>query len=281
MQKIRIITDSASDLMKGSLENVQVLPMTIRFGEQEYRDNVDLSTGEFYKKLSESSELPTTSLISPAVFEEAYRAAVQKGEKVVVITISGKLSGTYQSAVLAAQEFEGEVFVVDSKTVAVGEQVQVRYAKSLADSGVTAEEIARILEQKRDQVHVLAVIDTLKYLQMGGRISKASAFVGGALSVKPVVTTKDGEVVILGKARGSKNGNNFLMREIESTAGIDFEKPICLGFTGQSDELLSSYIEDSRELWQEHVEPFTISHIGPTIGVHIGPGAIAVAFYSK
>ncbi len=281
MEKIRIITDSGSDLPQNYNEKVTVLPMSIRFGEDEYRDGIDITTVQFYEKLIESDELPTTSLISPGMFEEAFKSAVDNGEKVVVITIAGKLSGTYQSALLAAGDFSDKVFVVDSKNVATAEQILVLRGLQLIEQGLSAKEVAEKLGEEREKIHIVALLDTLEYLKKGGRISSTVAFVGGALSIKPVVTCKDGEVSMIGKARGSKNGNNFLVKEIESTAGIDFSKPLRLGYTGLTDALLKKYIEDSSELWKGHTESIVVSNIGSTIGTHIGPGAIAVAFFAK
>ncbi len=279
MQKIRIITDSGSDISQSFHEDIRVLPMTIRFGEEEFLDGVNISTQQFYEKLIENNELPTTSLISPGDFEDAYLEALSKQEKVLVVTISGKLSGTYQSALLAAQGFPGDVFVVDSKNVAIGEQILVLRALSLIEQGFSVEKVAAKLESEREKIHIIALLDTLEYLQKGGRISRSAAFFGGALSVKPVVSVKDGEVALIGKARGSRNGNNFLIKEIESTNGVDFSKPIRLGYTGLSEATLRKYIEDSEALWAGHGDSIVISPIGSTIGTHIGPGAIAVAFF--
>lgn len=281
MEKIRIITDSGSDLLQNALPGITVLPMAVRFGSTEYRDGINLSPAEFYEKLTESDTLPQTSLISPAVFADAFGEAVAQGETVVAVTISGALSGTYQSAVLAAEEFPGKVFVVDSRLVAAGEQALVLRARQLADSGCSAAEAAAKLEAEKGDIHILALLDTLEYLQKGGRISKGVAFVGGMLSIKPVVSMRDGEVALIGKARGSRNGNNYLMQEIAKTSGLDFSRPLCLGYTGTEDSLLQKYIADSRALWEGHEDALRISHIGPTIGTHVGPGAIAVAFFTK
>ena len=143
-----------------------------------------------------------------------------------------------------------------------------------------AEEIAQVLTQQREKVCVVALLDTLEYLKKGGRISKTVAFVGGALAIKPVVAIVDGKVILLGKARGSKNGENFLMREAEK-AGLDFSRPICLGYTGFSDAMLQKYMEDSRHLWEGHEDSLPICTIGATIGTHIGPNAIALSFFEK
>ncbi len=281
MEKIRIITDSASDIPQNNPYGVTVLPMSICFGDTEYKDGVDLTAKEFYEKLIESDELPATSLVSPAAFEDAFKEAVDNGEKVVAITVSSNLSGTYQSATLAAAEYPDDVFVVDSMNVACAEQILAVRGVELIKQGLNAKEIAKELESEREKIHIIAVLDTLEYLKKGGRISSTVAFVGGALNLKPVVTIKDGAVSMIGKARGSKNGNNYLIQEIEKTSGIDFSKPIRLGYTGLSDIMLKKYIEDSKELWEGHSESIVISHIGSTIGTHVGPGAIAVAFFEK
>lgn len=281
MDKIRIITDSASDITGAANTQLTVLPMRINFGEEEYLDGVTISHHEFYEKLIESDTLPVTSLISPAVFEEAFEKAVGNGEKVIAITISGRLSGTYQSAILAAAQFEGNVFVIDSLNAAIGEQILVNYALELVNKGMSAKEIVQTLNDAKKHIHILALLDTLEYLKKGGRISKTVAFVGGALSIKPVVTVIDGEVALLGKARGSKNGNNFLIKEIEKINGVDFGRPFCLGYTGLSDALLQKYIEDSKALFAEHTNELPVCSIGATIGTHVGPNAIAVAFFDK
>ncbi len=280
-EKIRIITESASDMAAPFPEGVTVLPMTVRFGETDYQDGVTITHHEFYEKLIESDELPVTSLVSPAAFAEAFQEAVDAGETVIAITVSSKLSGTYQSAVLASEEFPGKVFVVDSLSAAVGEQILVQYAVQLVEKGLAAEVIAAVLEREREKIHVMALLDTLEYLKKGGRISKTVAFVGGVLSIKPVVAIRDGEVAMLGTARGSKNGNNFLIKEIEKTNGVDFSKPLCLGYTGLSDVRLQKYIQDSRALWDGYEDCLKVCSIGATIGTHVGPGAVAVAFFAK
>ncbi len=279
MSRIRIITDSAADF-EYTPEGVTILPMTIRFGNEEYQDGVTLTHREFYEKLVESDVLPETSLIPPGDFGIAFQKAADAGEQVLAITISSKLSGTYQSAMLAAEDYPGQVFVVDSLNAAIGQQVLVLYALTLVQRGWAMEDILTELEQVKTRLHTIALLDTLEYLKKGGRISKTVAFVGGMLSIKPVVAIQDGEVAMLGTARGSRNGNNFLIKEIEKAAGIDFSKPLCLGYTGLEDGLLQKYIQDSEELWTGHEDALRISSIGATIGTHIGPGAIAVAFFS-
>lgn len=279
--KVRIIVDSAADLAEGLEQKLTVLHMTLRFGDTEYIDGVDITNREFYEKLIESDELPATSQIMPMAFAEAYREAVAAGEDVVVITISSKLSGTYQSACIAKEEVGGNIYVVDSLTAAIGEGILAEYAVRLKEDGKSAKEISEALTEKRSDVRLIAMLNTLEYLKKGGRISKTVAFAGEILSIKPVVCVEGGEVKLLGKARGSKQGNNLLVKEIENAGGVDFSMPLLLGYTGLEDSLLKKYVEDSSALWEGQTDNLQSSVIGSIIGTHVGPGAVAVAFFKK
>lgn len=277
---IQIITDSSSDITDITRKDLTVLPMKITFDEEEYLDGVNLSHREFYEKLVECDALPTTSQIPPYEFEEAIRKVTKSGDTAIIITLSSKLSGTYQSACIAAQEFEGQAFVVDSENATVGERALVEYALQLKDTGMEAWAIVEKLEKDKKKIRLIALLDTLEYLKKGGRISKTVALAGNVLSIKPVVGVVDGEVAMLGKARGSKQGNNLLAQHIKTSGGIDFQKPYFLGYTGLSDSLIQKYITDSEALWKEHVESLPVATVGGTIGTHVGPGAIAVAFFA-
>lgn len=277
---VRIIVDSTTDLPEQTARRVTVVPLTIHFGEQQYVSGVDIDARKFYEMLVEGDVLPTTSQPTPYAFTQVFQEAVDAGDTVVCITVSSKLSGTYQSACIAAADFPGKVFVVDSLTVAIGGGILTEYALSLTEKGMDAEEIAWKLMQKREKVRLLALLDTLEYLKKGGRISSAVAFAGGLLNIKPVIAVADGEVKMLGKARGSKQGNNLLVQEIDKAGGVDFEKPLLLGYTGLSDALLQKYIVDSAALWQGKVEQLPVSIVGSVVGTHAGPGAVAVAFFA-
>ena len=277
---VRIVVDSTADLVPQAAARVKIVPLTIRFGDREYIDGVTIDSRKFYEMLVESDELPTTSQANPGVFADAFEEAVEEGFDVVCITCSGKLSGTHQSAVIAAQDYPGRVFVVDSKTIALGSAILTQYALELLDRGLSAEAIAAELEHKRDKVRLIAMLDTLEYLKKGGRISATVAFAGGLLNIKPVVSIEDGEIKMLGKARGSRQGNNLLVQEIHKAGGVDFGKPLMLGYTGLSDTLLQKYIADSAALWQGNVEQLPVSVVGSVVGTHAGPGAVAVAFFS-
>ena len=277
---IRIIVDSTADLTAQIRSQVDVVPLTIHFGEEEYIDGITIDSKTFYEKLIESDVLPTTSQATPFVFEEAFRRAVEAGDQVVCITCSSRLSGTYQSAVIAAEEFPGQVYVVDSQTIALGSAILTEYAMSLVKAGMDAQTIVWKLMQKREKVRLLAMLDTLEYLKKGGRISAAVALAGGLLNIKPVVCIENGEIKMLGKARGSRQANNLLVQEIGKAGGVDFKKPVLLGYTGLSDSLLKKYVQDSAALWEGHMENLPYEVVGSVVGTHAGPGAVAVAFFA-
>lgn len=277
---IRIITDSASDIVGNEREDLMILPITITFGEEQFQDGVNLTHQMFYEKLIESDELPVTSQVAPFDFEEAYREVKERGDRAIVITLSSKLSGTWQSANIAAEEYGDVVRVVDSENASIGQHALVEYALRLKESGLSFEEIVERLEADKSRIRLVALLDTLEYLKKGGRISKAAAMAGSLLSIKPVIAIQRGEVAILGKARGSRQGNNLLAEQIHLTGGIDFEKPFVLGYTGLSDRMLQKYIADHESFWKSSVDALETSSVGGTIGTHVGPGAIGVAFFS-
>lgn len=277
---VRIMVDSTADMTPEVAKQVTVVPLTILFGEEAYVDGVTLTHEQFYEKLVESDVMPTTSQASPAVFEDYFAAAREKSEEVVVITVSAKLSGTYQSAMIAANDYDN-IYVVDSHSVAIGAGILAQRALEMVNEGCNAETIFRQLKEERKNIRIVAMLDTLEYLKRGGRISKTVAFAGGLLSIKPVVSLRDGEIEILGKARGSRQGNNLLVKEIQAAGGVDFDKPLLLGYTGLSDALLQKYIQDSAFLWEGAVDKLPYTLIGSVVGTHAGPGAVAVAFFKK
>ena len=277
---VKIIVDSTADLRPELAEKVGIVPLSIQFGERTYVSGVDITSREFYEMLVESDELPTTSQPAPYLFEEAYEKAVSEGYDVVCLTCSGKLSGTHQSANIAAAEFPGKVHVVDSGSIAIGLAILAEYALALAEEGKSAEEIVEMLLQKREKIKILALVATLEYLKKGGRVSTTQAQAGGLLNIKPVLSVIGGEIKLVGKARGSRQGNNLLVQEIEKAGGVDFRMPVALGYTGLSDALLQKYIQDSAALWEDHRETLPVSLISSVVGTHVGPGAVAVAFFA-
>lgn len=279
--KVRIIVDSSADVSVSIRQRLTVVPLTVRFGDQEFIDGVTITRQAFYEKLIESDELPSTSQATPDSFSQVFAEVAAKGESAVVLTISSKLSGTYQSAMIAAEDYPDCIFVVDGKSAATGSGILAELALRLADNGMDAKQIAERLTEEREDVCLIALLDTLEYLKRGGRISKAVAFAGGILSIKPVIGLKEGEVVMLGKARGSKQGNNLLIKEIEEAGGVDYAKPVLLGYSGLSDLLLQKYIADSAALWEGKLAELQTTQIGSVIGTHAGPGAIVATFFKR
>ena len=278
--KTRIIVDSTADLVPEIKVRVYTVPLTVHFGQEEYIDGVTIDHRTFYEKLVESDVLPTTSQAAPNDFIKEFEKAKQAGEAAVVITLASRFSGTYQSAVIAAEDYEN-IYVVDGASAAMGTGILVELAFRLLDAGASAQEIAKAMETEKEKIVVVALVDTLEYLKRGGRISKTAAFAGGVLNIKPVLSVVDGEIRVLGKARGSKMGNNLLVQEIDKAGGIDFSKPVLLGYSGLSDALLLKYIEDSRHIWEGNLKEVRYTTVGSVIGTHAGPGAVVVAFFKN
>ena len=276
----RIIIDSTVDMIPALRARTGIVPLTVHFGEEEYIDGVTITHQQFYEKLVETDVLPRTSQATPAAFGKACQEVADAGQEAVVLTVSEKFSGTYQSACIAAQDFEN-IVVVDTGSVTIGAGILAEYALQLAAEGLDARTIALRLEEVKGRIRIVAMVDTLEYLKQGGRISGAAAFAGGLLNLKPVLAVVDGEIRVLGKARGSKQGNNLLVSEIDKAGGVDFDMPVLLGYTGLSDALLQKYIRDSEALWAHSRTELNTTIIGSVIGTHVGPGAVAVAFFAR
>ena len=218
------------------------------------------------------------------VFQDLFQEAVDAGNEVVCITLSSHISGTYQSACIAAAPFKESVFVVDSENATIGERILAERAWALRDEGLSAADIAYCLNQEKKDIRLVASLDTLEYLRRGGRISGAAALVGGMLSIKPVVGVVDGDVVVLGKARGSK-------QKIDEAGGIDFTRPIWVAYSGLSDATARKYIADSlaqakaaeEAAADESAAPddLPLTQVGAVIGTHVGPGGVAFAFFAR
>ncbi len=280
---IKLLVDSASDidLTEARDLGIELIPMLITIGEKEYSDGVDLSHKEFFEKLIESDELPQTSQINECRFDERFSALTANGDDVIAIVLSSKLSGTYDCACRAAQKYDGKVRVVDSLNASAGERILCMHAVKLINEGrLSAAEIVDELNIKKTRIRFLALLGTLEYLKKGGRISSVVAFAGEMFSIKPVVSVTDGEVKLVGKAMGSKRGSNLLSQFIDKY-GVNFDMPFALVYSGLTDEFLTKYITDSEKLWVGKTDYLPKYLIGSTIGTHIGPGAIGVAFFTE
>ena len=274
---VKIIVDSTADLQPQQKARVRVVPLTVNFGQEEFVDGVTITHREFYEKLATCEALPTTSQATPAAFDRVFSQVAADGDSAVVLTLASALSGTYQSAMIAASEYEN-IHVVDSGSVAIGIGILTQRALELADEGLEAPEIARILTQEAQKIRIVAILDTLEYLKKGGRVSKTVAFAGALLNIKPIISVAEGQIGMLAKARGTKQGNKLMMSQIEAM-GADLSRPVMLGFTGVSDEAMKTYLADSAAFWGDAAGDYTM--IGSVIGTHAGPGAVAAAFFQK
>jgi DegV family protein with EDD domain len=271
---IRIVTDSTSDILpdEAGRIGIDVVPLTVRFGDEQLRDGVDLLPDAFYRRLASSSVQPSTSQPTPEQFAEVYRRHVGAGDSVISVHISAKLSGTLQSASLAAQEFPaGAVRVVDSMTVSAGMQFLVRGALGDVASGSGPEEVEERMLSRRERVGVYVLLDTLAYLQRGGRIGRAQSFLGGILKVKPLLCVRDGEVHPEARVRSRQQGIDKMVdiakaqRPLEGLAAFHCGAP----------ELLT-LIEPLLQADHPDVE-LVSGQLGAVVGTYSGPGGVGIA----
>lgn len=280
---VRIITDSTSDITQeeATALNIIVMPLIIRFDMEEFEAGVTLSNDEFFHRLLETDVFPSTSQITPDRYEAQFRAAKEAGDEVLLLSVPGKLSGSYQNALLAAQDYQDMVTIVDAQQVCLSFRILVQQAVIYRDAGMSRQQIAEQFVKDIEDVRLVAVLDTLEYLKKGGRISAATAMLGNMLSVKPVVTVKDGEVFVIAKARGTKNGTIHMVDYVKKAGGIDFDRPCCFGYTGFTDKKLQHFIADSIDLYDGHETEMEHVSVGPTIGTYAGADGFAVAFFRR
>lgn len=277
---VKLIIDAGCDLSQKQAEalGVILIPMTIRFGNEEYRSGIDLSHEEFYHKLAESTDLPTTSQPAPFVYEEIYRKIKDRDEEAVVLCVSSALSGTYQSAVIASDGYEDCIYVVDTRAVSLAQKILLDYAIALKKHGASAKEIANAIEAKKEHVCAYGAVETLEYLIKGGRLSKAAGAVGSVLGIRPILYLQDGELAVAGKARGAK-GAITMTHDLISKVGIDYSMPFSIGYTGTDRHMVDAFLESPNSPWKEQEIP--VLNVGSTVGTHTGPGLFIAAFFKK
>lgn len=276
---IRIITDSTADMSRKKQRemNVDVIPLRVFFGQDEYVDGVTITPAEFYSKLEGTVELPRTAQVTPQEFERIFSASLERGDKVIAVLISSSLSGTYQSACIAKQVLESDdIFVVDSGNVTMGLHVLVSYAVELRKKGFAAPDIYHELERVKERIRVFAVIDTLKYLQKGGRLSKSSAVIGSILQVKPIIQVCQGEITVIHKVRGIHQAQAWLADMLERE-GVSVRYPLCLGSTN-APEQLKNFSSLVKKLTKKAPVAGSVE-IGPTVGVHAGPNCVGIGCF--
>lgn len=272
---IHLVTDSTSDIALADAEalGVHVVPLIVRFGEEQYRDGVDIDADQFYTKLEQTTVHPTTSQPSPDVFATLYRTLLaDPADQVVGLHISAKLSGTLQSATLAAQDFDqSRIHLVDTESVSGGLQLLVRAALDDIKAGDSAEVVAEKATLRRSKVTILVLLDNLIYLHRGGRIGRAQAFVGGLLNVKPLIAVRDGEVVPVARPRSRSKGIELIVEQVRSCAPLrglaEFHAAAAESMTDLETRIGAAVSNVTAVL----------GRIGPVVGAYSGPGGLGVA----
>ncbi len=280
---IKLIIDSASDITKEEADKlgITMVSMQIQFEDKEYLDGVDLLPEDFFKMLESSKNMPHTSLINEYRWTEVFEEATKNGDEAIVITMSSKLSGTYKCAEQAASNFNGKVHVIDSLNVTLCERLLAYYALKLIKKEKTILEIVEILNKKKTKLRLFAMMDTLKYLKKGGRISAVAALLGELLFIKPIVAIIAGEVKVLSREKGMKKVNQALANQVEKCGGIDFTMPYATIWSGSNNSNLKKFIEEKNYLWKDHSSTIEEYMLGSTIGTHIGPNAFGIAFFEN
>jgi fatty acid kinase fatty acid binding subunit len=272
---VRIVTDSTADLTpeQQGAAGITVVPLNVHFGDEVFRDHVDLSTDEFFRRLKASSQLPRTSQPSVGAFEEAYRTLLDGGDEIVSVHLSSKVSGTYNSALMAAQSVgDGKIDVVDSLSTSMALGFMALEAANLARSGRDRQTVSERLRELVAKARVICVVDTLTYLERGGRIGKAAALLGSLLNVKPILQLKDGEVVPLGRARGRPQALNRLVELLERDGKVS-RLAIMHGAAQADAEQLRERVAST----YPGVD-IQLTEIGAVLGTHTGPGVIGFTY---
>ena len=271
---VKIITDSTSDITADLAKklDVTVIPLTVLFGRQSFLDRVEMTTDEFYRRLSQESIFPTTTQPTPAAFADIYGKILASGDDVLAIVISSKLSGTYQSATsaIAIAGGEGRVKVIDSLSTAMGLGLLVIAAARLAQQGFALDQISRTIEEKLPHSHVIMLFDTLKYLAKGGRIGKAQGLLGSMLSVKPILTMKDGVVHPLTRLRSMAAGTDYLYKFVTDFPKIEALAVEHATTPHEADALIARL---NAVYPREHIYRSTVS---PVLGTYMGPNVLSV-----
>ena len=271
---VKIVTDSLSDITEdnsGGLD-ITIVPLTVLFGRETYIDRVTITTDEFYRRLTTENILPTTTQPTPQAFADVYNRLAEETDEILVITLSSKLSGTYQSAVGAIEMMEKKcrVEVIDSETVAMGLGLVVLAATRAAQEGMKLDELIQFVHQTLSRVHFIVYFDTLKYLAKGGRIGKAQGMLGAMLSVKPILTVKDGEISPVTRVRSQAAGIEYLYNFLTS-----FQHVEALAVEHSTQPEAADRLVDRLSVSLPD-KPIIRSVVSPVLGVYAGPNAIAV-----
>ncbi len=274
---IRIVTDSTADLTAQEIKdlNIDVVPLNVVFKDRSYLDGVELDPKTFYKLLEEK-DYPTTSQPAPSQFYDVFKKYAETDDEIICINISGELSGTAQSAKIAGMDFKNKIEIIDSMTAALPVKLLLYKAVELRDAGKPFEEIISTINSIKDRAVLCAGFDTLEYLVKGGRLSKVAGFAGTLLKIKPIIGVKDGKLEVITKTRGRKQMIQTIL-EIALSHKIDSDEPLFIGYTKEE----SGALELKKLLEEKGYKITLVYEIGAVIGVHAGPGAVAIGFFKK
>ncbi len=273
---VRVVTDSACDLSDelADRHHIDVVPLTIRFGDEELLDRRDLSPAEFWRRCKSSNALPETAAPPPGAFASAYEHAAEEGaDGVVCLTLSAGVSATYQAA-LAGAETLGErlpVVVIDTRSLTMGQGLMCIAAAELAETGATIDAVAALVRDLVTRTRVLGVVDTLDHLQRGGRIGGAAALVGSLLSIKPVIEVRDGVVEQESRQRTRGRAFDYLAAKVASDAPLE-RLAVCDGAAPNID----AFVDRLRNVKVDH--DLVVTELGPVVGAHSGPGSVGVCY---
>ncbi|MGB7606464.1 MAG: DegV family protein [Lutisporaceae bacterium] len=275
---VRIITDTMCDVPEAYVKqyNIRVMPLTVHFGNESYKDGIDITKEEFYAKLEVSENLPTTSQVSPVEFLDVFKEELDKGNEIVCINGSSKMSGTYNSAVLAKNQLESEkIHIIDSEGITLGAGMLAIKAARLAEQGMDAEAIRNEITSSVKSMKYFYIVDTLKYLHKGGRISLSANVLGSILNIKPILTINDGKLVLIEKARGIKKALTVMFNIIKDNGWSLEGKVVGINHTiaPENFKLLEEYLVS-----EYNVKEIIRGEVGSVVATHAGPGAVAIYF---
>lgn len=276
--RIKLIVDSVSDIPKKLCDelNIRVVPLSVNFYDGTYKDGVDLTTDEFFEKLSKSDKLPTTSQVNPGEFIKVFDEELKNYDHLIVMTLSSKMSGTYSAAVTAKEYLDAEsITIVDSMGVSFGYGIIAVEIANMIQNGDSLKNIIDRLEYSINNSVNLFVVDTLDYLLKGGRLSAAEAFIGTLLKVKPILTMKDGTLTSLDKVRGRKKIEKWLFDYLD-TNNLDLNEKSVGIFHAVDEDFMNELINLMRLKYPSI--KIIESEVGAVVGTHSGPGAIGVSF---
>jgi len=277
-----IIADSVSDIPNGLSNSlgIEIVPLVVNFSHGSYKDGIELDSKGFFKMLSETSKLPTTSQVNPGDFIEAFKEHLEAGNDIICVTLSSKLSGTYSAAVTAKEFLEAEdrIIVIDSKSVSLGYGLMVIEAAQMLQKNASKKELVEKINSRIDHIENIFIFDTLTYLHKGGRLSAGEAVIGGLLNIKPIITIEDGELKSIDKVRGRKKTIQWVVNKMKAS-GIDFSRTsVALYHADDYDYMMEFKSKIDEEL---NVKEWILGEVGAVVGTHSGPGCVAISYVSQ